>query len=342
VFYVAVDAMSGDLGPRPAIEGTVQAVREWNIPVILVGNEEILRRELKKYEYDKDLIIVENATDVIQMDESPSKAVKERTNASVVVCANLVKKGEAIGFFSPGNTGASMAAALFYIGRIPGVHRPCIASPIPREDGGTTILVDSGANVDSKPEWLVQFALMGSLYAKEMFGISNPRVAVLSNGEENKKGNVVSVQAAEQLAKLPINFIGNIEGRDLYGGTPRYADVVVCDGFVGNVVLKATEGLASTIFRILLKGIEDSPLAKTGAFFLKPVLNEIRKRMDYSEYGGAPLLGVNGACLIGHGSSNAKAFKNAIRVCYDYAEKQISYKIQELFPKKPGIFKFLD
>lgn len=338
MYYVAVDAMSGDLGPLPAIEGTVQAVNEWNIPVILVGDEEILSKELKKYNYDKDLIMIQNSSDVIRMDESPSKAVKERINASIVVCSELVKKKEAIGFFSPGNTGASMAAALLYIGRIPGVYRPCIASPIPREDGGTTILVDSGANVDSKPEWLVQFALMGNLYAQEMFGVKEPRIAILSNGEENKKGNVVSVQASEKLSKLPINFIGNIEGRDLYGGTPRYADVVVCDGFVGNVVLKATEGLASTIFRILLKGIENSSLAKTGAFLLKPVLTEIKKRMDYTEYGGAPLLGINGACLIGHGSSNAKAFKNAIRVCYDYAEKQISYKIEQLFPKKSFFF----
>ncbi|MFN3604403.1 MAG: phosphate acyltransferase PlsX [Leptonema sp. (in: bacteria)] len=336
--YVAVDSMSGDLGPEPAIEGTVQAVKEWNIPVILVGKEEILREKLSKYKYDKDMILIENAEEVIGMEESPSKAVKTKTNASVVVCANLVKKGEAVGFFSPGNTGATMAASLFYMGRVLGVYRPCIASPIPREDGGTTILVDSGANVDSRPEWLVQFALMGDLYAREIFGISKPRIAILSNGEENHKGNVVSVQAAEKLQKLPINFIGNIEGRDLYGGTPRFADIVVCDGFVGNVVLKATEGLASTIFRILLKGIENSSLAKTGAFLLKPVLTEIKKRMDYTEYGGAPLLGVNGACVIGHGSSNAKAIKNAIRVCYDYSQKQIAKKIEDLFPKKFTIF----
>lgn len=336
--FVAVDTMSGDLGPLPGIEGAVQAVNEWNIPVILVGKEDILTKELSKYKYDKDLILIENAEEVIGMDESPSKAVKIKTNASVVVCAKLVKKGEAIGFFSPGNTGATMAAALFYLGRIPGVYRPCIASPIPREDGGTTVLVDSGANVDSKPEWLVQFALMGELYAKEMYGVKEPRIAILSNGEENNKGNVVSVQAAEKLKKLPINFIGNIEGRDLYGGTPKYADIVVCDGFVGNVVLKATEGLASTIFRILLKGIENSSLAKTGAFLLKPVLVEIKKRMDYTEYGGAPLLGVKGACVIGHGSSNAKAFKNAIRVCYDYSVKQMNNKIEQLFPKKFSLF----
>lgn len=337
--FVAVDSMSGDLGVDPAIEGTVEAVNEWNIPVILVGNEDLLREKLSKYKFDKDLIIIEHAEEVIGMSESPSKAVKTKLNASVVVCAKLVKKGEAIGFFSPGNTGASMAAALFYMGRVPGVYRPCIASPIPREDGGTTILVDSGANVDSRPEWLVQFALMGDLYAREMYGIKNPRIAILSNGEENNKGNVVSVQASEKLQKLPINFIGNIEGRDLYGGTPKFADIVVCDGFVGNVVLKATEGLASTIFRILLKGIENSSLAKTGAFLLKPVLTEIRKRMDYTEYGGAPLLGVNGACVIGHGSSNAKAFKNAIRVCYDYSSKQMTNKIEQLFPKKFSFFR---
>jgi glycerol-3-phosphate acyltransferase PlsX len=222
-----------------------------------------------------------------------------------------------------------MAAALFKMGRISGVSRPAIASPIPREDGGTTVLVDSGANVDVKARWLVEFAIMGELYAREILGVPDPVVAVLSNGEENKKGNVVSVQACRELEKLGLNFLGNVEGRDLYGGTSRQADVVVCDGFVGNVVLKATEGLAATIFRILVKGIEQSSLAKTGAFLLKPVLTEIRRRMDYTEYGGAPLLGVNGACVIGHGSSNARAFKNAIRVCWEFAEKGINHKIEK-------------
>ncbi len=336
--YVAVDAMSGDLGPESAVEGSIQAVKEWNIPVILVGNEKILNDVLKKYSYDKDMVIIYHTDEVIRMDESPSRAVKEKKNASVVIAANLVKKGEAIGFFSPGNTGATMASALFYLGRVDGVYRPCIASPIPRADGGTTLLIDSGANVDSKSEWLVQFALMGELYVKEMFGVTDPKIAILSNGEENKKGNVVSVQAFEKLQKLPIHFIGNIEGRDLYGGTPRYADVVVCDGFVGNVVLKATEGLASVLFKILKEKILNSNLAKTGAFLLKPVLTEIKKRMDYSEYGGAPLLGVKGACLIGHGSSSARAFKNAIRVCYEYSQKGIDYKLNRLFARKFSFF----
>jgi glycerol-3-phosphate acyltransferase PlsX len=327
--YVAVDTMSGDHGPAPAVDGAVQAVHEYNARVILVGDPEILERQLAGYSFDRDMILIEPARGVIGMDESPSRAVKDRPDASVVVCADLVRRKEAIGFFSPGNTGATMAAALFKMGRIVGVSRPAIASPIPREDGGTTVLVDSGANVDVKARWLVEFAIMGELYAREILGVPKPLVAVLSNGEEDKKGNVVSVQACRDLEKLDLNFLGNIEGRDLYGGTPRQVDVVVCDGFVGNVVLKATEGLAATIFRILIKGIEESSLAKTGAFLLKPVLTEIRRRMDYTEYGGAPLLGVNGACVIGHGSSNARAFKNAIRICWDFAEKDINHKIEK-------------
>lgn len=328
VVYVAVDTMSGDLGPKPAIDGAIQAVHEYNASVILVGDPDIIERELTKYHYDKDMVLIEPAKSVIGMDESPTRAVKDRPDSSVVVCADLVRRREAIGFFSPGNTGATMASALFKMGRIKGVSRPAIASPIPREDGGTTLLVDSGANVDVKSEWLVQFAIMGELYAREILGVAQPVVSVLSNGEEDKKGNVVSVQACRFIETLGLNFIGNIEGRDLYGGTPRQADVVVCDGFVGNVVLKATEGLASTIFRILMRGIQDSSLAKTGAFLLKPVLTEIRRRMDYTEYGGAPLLGVDGACVIGHGSSNARAFKNAIRVCWDYSDKNIGQKIE--------------
>ncbi len=327
--YVAVDTMSGDHGPAPAVDGAVQAVHEYNARVILVGDPDVLERHLSAYSFDRDMILIEPARSVIGMDESPSRAVKDRSDASVVVCADLVRRQEAIGFFSPGNTGATMAAALFKMGRIPGVSRPAIASPIPREDGGTTVLVDSGANVDVKPRWLVEFAIMGELYAREILGVSRPLVGVLSNGEEDKKGNVVSVQACRYLEQLDMNFLGNIEGRDLYGGTPRQADVVVCDGFVGNVVLKATEGLAATIFRILIRGIEQSSLAKTGAFLLKPVLTEIRRRMDYTEYGGAPLLGVNGACVIGHGSSNARAFKNAIRVCWDFSDKDINQKIEK-------------
>ncbi|MBU43248.1 MAG: phosphate--acyl-ACP acyltransferase [Spirochaetaceae bacterium] len=330
---VAVDTMSGDLGPEPAVSGALAAVREYGARVILVGDPDKLESLLEKQSYDRDMVEIEEANDIIGMSDSPSQSVRTRKDSSVVVAARLVREQKAIGFFSPGNTGATMAAALMEMGRIRGVSRPCIASPIPREDGGTTILVDSGANVDAKPQWMVQFAIMGELYAREILGVESPKIALLSNGEEEKKGNALSISAYQRLAKLPYDFIGNIEGRDIYGGTPRKADVVVCDGFMGNVLLKATEGLAGSIFTILLRGIAGSSLARTGAYLLKPVLEEIKRRMDYTEYGGAPLLGVNGACVIGHGNSNAKAFKNAVRLVWEYSEKEMNHKIETLVRK---------
>lgn len=326
--YVAVDAMSGDLGPGVAVSGAVQATHEYGARVILVGRQDLLEKELKEHDYDRDMIEIEHCDDYIGMNENAAAAVRSRKTASVVVAAGLVANGNAIGFFSPGNTGATMAAALAQMGRIRGVHRPAIASPIPREDGGTTVLVDSGANVDVKPAWMAQFAIMGDIYVQNIFGVEVPKVAILSNGEEEKKGNALSLSAYQRIERLPLEFIGNLEGRDIYGGTPRKADVVVCDGFMGNVLLKATEGLAGSLFTILLQGIAGSNLAKTGAFLLKPVLDEIKRRMDYTEYGGAPLLGVQGACVIGHGSSNAKAYRNAIRLVWDYSEKEIDHKIE--------------
>lgn len=331
--YVAVDAMSGDLGPGVAVSGAVQATREFGARIILVGRQDSLEKELKEHEYDRDMIEIEHCEDVIGMNENASAAVRSRPDASIVVAADLVSRGVAMGLFSPGNTGATMAAALSRMGRIRGVHRPAIASPIPREDGGTTVLVDSGANVDVKPPWMAQFAIMGDIYVRNIFGVREPAVAILSNGEEEKKGNALSLSAFQRIERLPLKFIGNIEGRDIYGGTPRKADVVVCDGFMGNVLLKATEGLAGSLFTILLQGIAGSSLAKTGAFLLKPVLEQIKRRMDYTEYGGAPLLGVKGACVIGHGSSNAKAFRNAIRLVWDYAEREIDYKIEAAIKK---------
>ncbi|EPG48362.1 putative fatty acid/phospholipid synthesis protein PlsX [Leptospira kirschneri serovar Cynopteri str. 3522 CT] len=228
--------------------------------------------------------------------------------------------------FSPGNTGATMASALLYLGRIPGVLRPPIAAPIPQENGPPMLLVDAGANVDCKPDYLAQFAVMGEIYSKLIFNILNPKVGILSNGEEDKKGNTVSLKAFEMIKKLPINFVGNVEGRDLYG-SGKDVDVVVCDGFIGNIVLKATEGLSKSIFNVLREGIKQSSLAQTGALLLKPTLGAIKKRLDYAEYGGALLLGVDGICLIGHGSSNALAVQSAIRVAVECAQHQINDRI---------------
>lgn len=326
--WVAIDTMSGDHGPESCVHGAVQAIRDFDAHVLLVGQEQILEDLLKRNPCDKDRVEIVPADDVIAMDESPSRAVRNRQNASVVVAARLVNERKAVGFFSPGNTGATMASALLQLGRIKGVDRPPIASPLPREDGGVTVLLDAGANVDCKPDWLVQFAIMGEIYAREILGIKEPRLGLLSNGEEDKKGNEMTIKAHEKLRKLPYNFIGNVEGRDIYGGQ-RQADVVVTDGFTGNIVLKATEGLAGSIFNILRGQIAASGLAQAGAFLLKPTLADIKKRMDYAEYGGAPLLGVNGTCIIGHGGSNATAVKNAIRVVLEFARRDVNARIRE-------------
>lgn len=318
--------MSGETGVETAVHGAIQAVREFNSRVILVGDEETIAHAMFRFEADAHNVEIVPADDVIDMTESPARAVRAKPNSSVMVAARLVKEGRAVGFFSPGNTGATMAAAMWELGRIKGVDRPSIASPLPREDGGTTVLLDSGANVDCKAPWLVQFGIMGQVYSREILEVANPRIALLSNGEESKKGNYVVLTAHDALRKLPYNFIGNVEGRDLYGGG-RTADVVVCDGFLGNIVLKATEGLARSIFNLMKQEIGATTLGRTGAYMLKPTLQMIRKRMDYTEYGGAPLLGVNGNCVIGHGSSNAQAYKNAIRAVENAARVDLAAKI---------------
>ena len=326
--WVAVDAMSGDFGPAGLVEGSVDAVNQFGYSVILVGDEEILSEELLKYEYDTSKIRVVHAPDVIGMNDSPSVAVRSMPDSSIVQSVKLVADRECVGMFSPGNTGASMAASLLYLGRISGVHRPPIAVPLPQEEGKPLLLLDGGANVDCKPEFLAQFALMGEIYAREIFGIAQPKIGILSNGEEDKKGNALSLKTFELLKKIPFKFIGNVEGRDLYG-SGREVDVVVCDGFVGNIVLKATEGLSKSIFNILKNNIAESSIAKTGALLLKPTLKAMKKRMDYAEYGGAVLLGVNGTCIIEHGSSSALAVKNAIRVVIECARTEVNIRIEE-------------
>lgn len=320
--------MSGDYGPDRIVEGAVVAVNEDKRNVVLVGKEEEISEILLKYDYDTEKIRIVHAGEIIEMQDSPSIAVRAMQDSSVVQAAQLVADKSCVGMFSPGNTGATMASALLYLGRIPGVLRPPIAAPIPREKGPPTLLVDAGANVDCKPEYLAQFAVMGEIYSRLIFAIRRPKVGLLSNGEEDKKGNSVTQKAFELLRKLPIEFVGNVEGRDLYGGG-REVDVVVCDGFVGNIVLKATEGLSKSIFNVLRESIAQSSLAQTGALLLKPTFTAIKKRLDYAEYGGALLLGVDGTCLIGHGSSNALAVRSAIRVVVECAERDVNNRITE-------------
>ncbi len=328
--WVAVDAMSGDYGPECIVEGAVSASNEWGCKVVLVGREEDLSELLLKYNYDTDKVRIVHASEVIEMNDSPSVAVRAMEDSSVVQAVKLVANKECVGVFSPGNTGATMAAALLYLGRIQNVMRPPIAAPIPKEQGSPIVLLDAGANVDCKPEYLVQFALMGDIYAREVLKIPEPKVGLLSNGEEDKKGNSVTLKAFEILKRIrKVHFIGNVEGRDLYG-SGRHVDVAVCDGFVGNIVLKATEGLSKSIFNVLRDSIRMSSLAQTGALLLKPTFNAVKKRLDYAEYGGALLLGVEGTCMIGHGSSSAKAVKSAVKVITDCAKHEMKEKIAQV------------
>ncbi|MCG9876438.1 MAG: phosphate acyltransferase PlsX [Leptospiraceae bacterium] len=325
--WVAVDAMSGDYGPECIVEGAVNASNDWGNQVVLVGREEDLVEILLKYEYDSNKIKVVHATEIIDMNDSPSVAVRAMEDSSIVQAVKLVAQKECIGVFSPGNTGATMAAALLHMGRLNKVMRPPIAAPIPRETGKPMVLLDAGANVDCKPEYLVQFALMGDIYARQVLGIESPKVGLLSNGEEDKKGSAVTLKAFDTLKKIKvIDFIGNIEGRDLYG-SGREVDVVVCDGFIGNIVLKATEGLSKSIFNVLRNSIKESSLAQTGALLLKPTFTAVKRRLDYAEYGGALLLGVEGICMIGHGSSSALAVKNAIRVITECGQHELNEKL---------------
>ncbi|MEW6772230.1 MAG: phosphate acyltransferase PlsX [Bacillota bacterium] len=305
---IVVDAMGGDYAPAEVVAGARLAVAEYGVRILLVGDEARIREELKG-KVD-DAVTVVPASEVIGMEEQPVQAVRRKKDSSIVRAVRLVKEGRAEAMVSAGNTGAVMAAALFGLGRIEGVDRPALMALMPNPQG-YTVLLDVGANVDIRPEHLVQFAIMGAAYAATVLKIKAPRVGILSIGEEETKGNELTLNALPLMKKEPLNFIGNVEGRDVFNGR---ADVVVCDGFVGNVLLKAGEGLAQALEVMVRQEAVRSFPAKvalgTGLFFLK----ELRRRLDYAEYGGAPLLGVNGVVVVAHGSSKARAIKNAIRV----------------------------
>jgi glycerol-3-phosphate acyltransferase PlsX len=300
--------MGGDHAPREIVRGAWEACRENGLEVVLVGDRDALVKEIDELAEPCPALEIVHATETIAMDEAPAVAVRRKKNASVVVAAELVRSGHAKAMVSAGSTGATMAAALLNWGRIPGISRPAIAGVLPTERG-VTILLDVGANVDCKPRHLLQFAVMGSLYAQKILGIKIPRVGLVNVGEESSKGNELTQQAYPLLQEAPVNFYGNIEGRDIFQGT---VDVAVCDGFVGNVVLKTGEGLAGVLMKMIKREMQQSSLAKIGATLTLPAMRNLRKRLDYSEYGGAPLLGVNGVAIVCHGSSRALAIKNAL------------------------------
>ncbi|EHL06243.1 fatty acid/phospholipid synthesis protein PlsX [Desulfitobacterium hafniense DP7] len=326
---IAVDAMGGDHAPAEIVKGALRSIEQFDIEVILVGQPERIKEFLPQGEVPARVRIKE-ATEVVEMDEHPAQAVRRKKDSSIVVATRLVKEGDADALVSAGSTGAQMAASLLGLGRIKGIDRPAIVTVLPTLEGGK-LLLDVGANPDAKPEHLVQYAMMGSIYAESILGIQNPKVGLLNIGTEESKGNELTQATYPLLQKAPLNFIGNVEGRAIPYG--QAADVVVCEGFVGNVVLKTTEGLAGALFQLIKEKITATPLRKLGALAIKPGLKEIAKMMDYAEYGGAPLLGVNGISIISHGSSNEKAIFNAIRVAKECVESGFIEEIKKELPR---------
>jgi len=330
---IAVDVMGGDFAPEEIILGAFEAAKEYKCKIVLVGDETKIIPVLEKCaDWEKIGLSIQHAGQVIEMTEHPGAAIRKKRDASVVVATHLVKQGDCDVVISAGSTGAAVAAALFGLGRIKGIERPAIPTPLPNFTG-TTVLLDSGANVDSKPRNLVQNAIMGSIYAEYVLKIKKPRVGLLNIGEEETKGNQLVLATFPLLKKLgTIRFIGNVEGRDIPKGT---VDVVVCDGFVGNIVLKTVEGFASAIMQLLKKMIHSAGFgAKLASLLLLSVFKNLREKLDDANIGGAPLLGVNGGFIICHGSSKAKAIKNAIRVAKEFSENIVVQHIRENIAKE--------
>lgn len=323
---IAVDAMGGDHAPRPEVEGSVLAAREFNVRVLLVGPPNVVRAELAKHHASTLPIEIVPASEVITMNDHPAQAFRRKKDSSVHVAARLVREVKADGMVSAGNTGAVMTIARFLLGTLESVDRVALAAPFPNARGGVSVLLDVGANVDSRPEHLLQFAVMGEVYYRATFGSRRPRVGLLSVGEEEIKGNTLTREVYTLLKKSPVYFVGNVEGGDLFSGS---VDVIVCDGFVGNIALKICEGLAVSIFDSLKKSMNSSLLSQFGAKLSQGAFKGLKKKIDYTEYGGAPLLGVRGVCVIGHGRSNANAVKNAIRVAAGLARARINERIEQ-------------
>ena len=324
---IAVDAMGSDRAPKPEIEGVILAARHYGVKVLLVGPEQQLRSELAHHPSARELPIeVVNATEVIGMHEKAAQTVRTKKDSTMRVGVKLVKSGEAAGFVTAGNTGAAMATAKMVLGVLPGVDRPALAAVFPTSAGKASIMVDVGANVDSKPQNISQFAIMGEIYYRTIFGVKRPSVGLLSIGEEETKGNELTRQAYALIKELPVNFIGNVEGRDLYNGR---VDVIACDGFVGNVALKISEGIAEAFSYLLKESLKSTITSQVGYLLSRKAFVDFKKRVDYSEYGGAPLLGLRGVAIVGHGSSNANAIKNAVRVAKQFAESGINSRIEQ-------------
>jgi len=319
---VVIDAMGGDHAPGVVIDGVVQAARELDIDIVLVGQEDLVGAELARHDTAGLSLDVVHASQVIDMDEhNPAAAARAKRDSSMVVGMDLVKRREADGFFTAGHSGGALAAALLRLGRIKGIKRPALSTVFPsKTPQGYCFLLDIGVNADCRPEYLLQFAAMGSIYAERVLGVSNPRVALVSNGEEEGKGNELVQATTPLLRASKLNFVGNVEGMDILMGA---ADVVVTDGFTGNVIIKLAEGVSKFLMDAIKEEITSSSVSKVGGLLAKPAFEAVRKRLDYREYGGAPLLGIDGVVLIGHGRSDAVAIRNAVRVTVQTVENGV-------------------
>ncbi|MCX5697337.1 MAG: phosphate acyltransferase PlsX [Candidatus Omnitrophica bacterium] len=326
---IIVDAMGGDHAPEVVVAGAIAAVTEYQIDVVLVGDEERIKRLLDKHKYSGSLITIHPAPEAIDMSESAAASVRRKRQSSIVLGVELVKNGQGDAFFSAGNTGAVVCASVLAMGLLPGIERPGIAIVVPTLKG-ISLVIDVGANIDPKPLHLLQYGIMGDAYARYILKKTDPSVGLLNIGEEETKGTDFVKETHELLSKSPLNFIGNLEGKYLFSGN---ADVIICDGFVGNIALKVSESLAETVNVFLKQHILSTFWGRLGALMLKSSLRGFKKKLDYAEHGGAPLLGVNGVVIIGHGRSNAHAIKNAIRVAKEEVERKFNEKILDALGK---------
>ncbi|HFL3156782.1 TPA: phosphate acyltransferase PlsX [Clostridioides difficile] len=327
---IVIDGMGGDNAPKSNVEGAVNAIKEYQVDLIITGDKDLLEKEFSNYEFDRNKLEIVHTTEIIENEDKPVKAIRSKKDSSMVVALNLVKEGMADAIISAGNTGALLAGGLFVVGRIKGIDRPCLCSAIPNVKRGMTLIADCGANADCKPKNLVEFAAMSNIYSRKVLGLENPKVALANVGLEEGKGNDLVKRSYEEIKKLDLNFIGNVEAREVINA---YTDIIICDGFTGNILLKSAEGVALSVMSLIKETFMASTKSKIGALLIKDDLRKLKSFIDYSEYGGAPLLGLNGGVIKAHGSSDAKAIKNAINQGIKFSKGKVVEDINQFISK---------
>ncbi|HBF6333101.1 TPA: phosphate acyltransferase PlsX [Clostridioides difficile] len=327
---IVIDGMGGDNAPKSNVEGAVNAIKEYQVDLIITGDKDLLEKEFSNYEFDRNKLEIVHTTEIIENEDKPVKAIRSKKDSYMVVALNLVKEGKADAIISAGNTGALLAGGLFVVGRIKGIDRPCLCSAIPNVKRGMTLIADCGANADCKPKNLVEFAAMSNIYSRKVLGLENPKVALANVGLEEGKGNDLVKRSYEEIKKLDLNFIGNVEAREVINA---YTDIIICDGFTGNILLKSAEGVALSVMSLIKETFMASTKSKIGALLIKDDLRKLKSFIDYSEYGGAPLLGLNGGVIKAHGSSDAKAIKNAINQGIKFSKGKVVEDINQFISK---------